>query len=727
MRIWGLASVIASGVFVSAAGVWASGSTGDDPALHDVADQPVRTAAIHPAILSGNGRNDPRGEPMDRRSLVRPEPPAPMFAALAIEPSGAIIASGLGIAGETVSIWHNRRYLTSAKVGRDFRWKIASRGTLGSGDHHFTLQSGGPGNPSPQIGGEVRVSIPSGTRSRLNITFDRFAENEADLKRRAESVGDAATKAFDEFLQKKTAQASSDQRETADQDVTEDGDLREQLLTATQRWLGEAQEVYHREIVPRLQLGGGLTLPESPEAGDGNTVRSVRLDRVALPTLDDTTRIIQAWFGQAADNYDDEILPRLSGARAPRIVLHTEIPERPERKPAAFKRPRAEERVVVERRPRQEVVRELPRADQQLIEAEKRAAEERRLAALRLRREREEEARRERREEARRRTEARRQAEDDLRKAREERARAERERLRIERARQQQQQEEQRRAAARRQAEENLRAAEAERQRAVQERLRLERQLSEQRIAAKREEGERRLAARRSSEQVRAQRERELALQARRRAEAAAAERQRRAREKAEAARRQAEFRVSEVWQRARQAANRTVRQFRFRQREESATAPAPLPERRRISRQANEGKRIARAPVSSPRRVADQRRKVRRQRRKIARQKTRRVASRLRSARRPSKQRHRRRAVRGYRRRSPGRCRHWSRYRIRLPGKYVVRKGDSLWRISRRHYRSGRRYRLIYRANRHLIRNPNLIYPCQRFYLPRGKSRRRR
>jgi nucleoid-associated protein YgaU len=33
----------------------------------------------------------------------------------------------------------------------------------------------------------------------------------------------------------------------------------------------------------------------------------------------------------------------------------------------------------------------------------------------------------------------------------------------------------------------------------------------------------------------------------------------------------------------------------------------------------------------------------------------------------------------------------------------------------------------LIYRANRHLIRNPNLIYPCQRFYLPRGKSRRRR
>ena len=49
-----------------------------------------------------------------------------------------------------------------------------------------------------------------------------------------------------------------------------------------------------------------------------------------------------------------------------------------------------------------------------------------------------------------------------------------------------------------------------------------------------------------------------------------------------------------------------------------------------------------------------------------------------------------------------------------------LVRAGDSLWRISRRHYHSGLLYAKIYRANRSVVRNPDLIYPCQSIFVPR-------
>ncbi len=60
-------------------------------------------------------------------------------------------------------------------------------------------------------------------------------------------------------------------------------------------------------------------------------------------------------------------------------------------------------------------------------------------------------------------------------------------------------------------------------------------------------------------------------------------------------------------------------------------------------------------------------------------------------------------------------------RYRARRGGGrvYVVRKGDTLSRIARRHYGNGRAYRAIYRANRGKIRNPHRIYPRQRLYIP--------
>lgn len=57
---------------------------------------------------------------------------------------------------------------------------------------------------------------------------------------------------------------------------------------------------------------------------------------------------------------------------------------------------------------------------------------------------------------------------------------------------------------------------------------------------------------------------------------------------------------------------------------------------------------------------------------------------------------------------------------RIQPPGHYVVAPGDTLWLISRKHYRSGWLYSRIYWANRARIRNPNRIYPCERLFVPR-------
>ncbi|MEP0233184.1 LysM peptidoglycan-binding domain-containing protein [Roseibium sp.] len=50
-----------------------------------------------------------------------------------------------------------------------------------------------------------------------------------------------------------------------------------------------------------------------------------------------------------------------------------------------------------------------------------------------------------------------------------------------------------------------------------------------------------------------------------------------------------------------------------------------------------------------------------------------------------------------------------------------IIRKGDNLWRISRRLYGDGVRYTTIYQANKKQIRDPDLIYPGQVFLTPEG------
>ena len=53
-------------------------------------------------------------------------------------------------------------------------------------------------------------------------------------------------------------------------------------------------------------------------------------------------------------------------------------------------------------------------------------------------------------------------------------------------------------------------------------------------------------------------------------------------------------------------------------------------------------------------------------------------------------------------------------------PGSFVVvQPGNSLWRLAERTYGRGLRYHLIFKANKDLIRDPDLIYPGQVFRLP--------
>ncbi|MEY9630621.1 nucleoid-associated protein YgaU [Sinorhizobium fredii] len=48
-----------------------------------------------------------------------------------------------------------------------------------------------------------------------------------------------------------------------------------------------------------------------------------------------------------------------------------------------------------------------------------------------------------------------------------------------------------------------------------------------------------------------------------------------------------------------------------------------------------------------------------------------------------------------------------------------IIRRGDTLWQISRRVYGAGVRYTTIYLANREQIDNPDLIRPGQVFGVP--------
>ena len=58
----------------------------------------------------------------------------------------------------------------------------------------------------------------------------------------------------------------------------------------------------------------------------------------------------------------------------------------------------------------------------------------------------------------------------------------------------------------------------------------------------------------------------------------------------------------------------------------------------------------------------------------------------------------------------------------IEIADKFIVENGNSLWRIARRTLGGGIHYAEIYKNNKKIIHNPDLIFPGQVFKIPNLK-----
>ena len=54
------------------------------------------------------------------------------------------------------------------------------------------------------------------------------------------------------------------------------------------------------------------------------------------------------------------------------------------------------------------------------------------------------------------------------------------------------------------------------------------------------------------------------------------------------------------------------------------------------------------------------------------------------------------------------------------IPDYYETKRGDSLWKIAEEYYDKGDKWRRIFEANIDVIKNPSIIYPFQRFTIPK-------
>ncbi len=598
-----------------------------------------------------------------------------------LEPGEGALFSGTGKPHTYISIVAGDDVIARTKVWDTGQWEAVTAYSLDVGDHELTAVAEIDSSGHAQQSKTIVATMPEDFDGVAVLAY--YGSEETSEEAEIAIANDYTPLVLNQrFAQNTDAQTANDA--TAGQEGDSGSVETSSPFEPVRNWLQESAEDYQNIVIHELstpRTGGTV-----PEAVDEKTTtqdeeESIQGDKAAdSSTLYPAQRAfpysvwdsVTEWLAKSNRDYQGKIVRKLeiektggSGAAGDREATVSESAE-----PSSVPVPQAKSDVVTEQST-QDLTDDIARMAREAEEAAQAAIQE-----AELRRKAEAEAERKRQvaiaeAEAARKAAERRQQEEDRQRQAEQRARtaaiaAERERSALKRA-----EEEAKAAEAKRAAEaEALRQAEAERQAAAERKRLAEKRLAEERAIAAAEKAE--------QEEVR----RLAALQA--------------------------EERRLEVEEEARLASRRAADDdLNWQGRKNTKKTYAYRPARKSKSSSAKRGTSKKVKKVKAWR--SQKKRYKRKARRKTA------VAGYV--SRRPrSKVRSKSRKYYGKRS-----CRYRAGRRVKpLPGRYTVKRGDTLWSIARRHYRKGKRYYRIVRANRRKLRNPNLIYPCQRLYLPR-------
>lgn len=709
---------------------------------------------------------------------------APNFTHVRLSHStGRGLFAGRAAPSKGVILSQGGRNLAETQADSNGDWQISTVIDRTPGTHAFSLEQRARAGQYV-AGESIRLRVPSQHRETVDFTSGGSDGGFQLVAARAETddIGSAASKKFDELFNAGRLNGSAP-KEGAQARGRNYAQRNGSMLDPAWNWLEDANRSYLGEVVPRIKRGGRsqtIAVTGDGEKQKTDNVDRPRRDNDAgsWPKIGSWAPLgIGEWLLAARRGYSTEIVPRLSG-QVPSVITTRRTDEEEVGETEAERRRRLEreraateeaerERLAAERRRREEEQRRLAAeeeakraAEQSRRDAEEEArklaeerrrvlerrAEQQRLAALNARKKAEEDLRE---------AERQREREAELGRAQEEAEKAALERERLAELERERTQEEERLRLAR------LRLQEQERAREEAERRRLEAERQD-RLTAEAEAIRQRLAAQaklreREAEQRRAERqneERRLAAErARREALAVPVPTKRSQRLARNIVREPGTLERSSRTTERQRGDRRGLNRFRLRDTEiefrtAKRTAPstdtretresAPKTPRRSWTQRLRDGLnrfkvRDTEIEISTPERTVARASKAARETVRLTKKATlktnttsdRKVALlRTREISRKAKARRRKAKVRAYRRRLRNsvhaQCGRKTARRVKLGRTYVVRRGDSLWRISKRHYRRGRYFKKIYNANSNKIRKASLIYPCQELVVPR-------